>query len=60
MPELGEKRSVKIKPGEYRTETWVACPNCGSERWTRYLNYKSDKHRNCQDCKHQLTGSRTA
>jgi len=43
-PQIGDKRR-----GKHRTEVWIACPNCGKERWLWIQLVKRTKGR-CQTC----------
>lgn len=43
-PQIGDKRR-----GKHRTEVWIACPDCGKERWLWIQLVKRTKGR-CQAC----------
>lgn len=58
MPEIGEiKKAREIKKSGTGLYIWIACPECGVERWVCYYFYKSGKYKErgmCVACALQL------
>lgn len=54
MPKLGEiRRSRELGYQNRGSHTWVACPECGKERW---FKYRRDKINICRSCAYKHLG----
>jgi len=60
MPQIGEVRSAKDIGRSYTgLYKWVACPDCGKERWGRFRNGRLDSIR-CRACAARMPDRRLA
>jgi len=42
-PQIGDRRRVKESNGHYKIQIWVACPECGKQRWGLEYQFKKTK-----------------